>query len=199
LPGQKTDFACFPATHPRGNFGAKITYFSGNLIMYNLFTDGRITGAELQVFRNISGLTRAEFGGLVGVEARTVKFWENGRAGVPADVADRAQHLAGHARQLVEAYLDAETIALVLFKDQNDLAQAIPDESGMPFQCHNAAVYAACAVLDHVRVVWFDRTLYSAFLIEEATTPSDYPVLTRWALTTVPAQALAFKADQPPS
>lgn len=46
-----------------------------------------ITGAELQTLREACNLSRDELAALAGVAARTVKHWENGRAGVPADVA----------------------------------------------------------------------------------------------------------------
>lgn len=46
-----------------------------------------MTGAELQTLREACGLSRDELGARCDVAARTVKHWENGRAGVPADVA----------------------------------------------------------------------------------------------------------------
>lgn len=47
-----------------------------------------MTGAELQTLREACHLSREELADLAGVQARTVKHWENGRAAVPADVAD---------------------------------------------------------------------------------------------------------------
>lgn len=52
------------------------------------------TGAELQTLREAAGLSREALAELVGVQARTVKHWESGRAGVPADVASVALRLA---------------------------------------------------------------------------------------------------------
>lgn len=48
-----------------------------------------LTGPELQSLREACHLSRDELGDLVGVQARTIKHWENGRAAVPQDVADR--------------------------------------------------------------------------------------------------------------
>lgn len=52
------------------------------------------TGAELQTLREAAGLSRDSLAELVGVQARTVKHWENGRSGVPADVAAVVHNLA---------------------------------------------------------------------------------------------------------
>lgn len=46
-----------------------------------------MTGADLQTLREACALSRDDLADLAGVQARTVKHWENGRAGVPADVA----------------------------------------------------------------------------------------------------------------
>lgn len=60
------------------------------------------TGAELQTLREAAGLNRDALAELVGVQARTVKHWENGRAGVPADVADVAHTLARWVRMAAD-------------------------------------------------------------------------------------------------
>ena len=52
------------------------------------------TGAELQTLREAAGLSREAMADLVGVQSRTVKHWEHGRAGVPADVAQVATDAA---------------------------------------------------------------------------------------------------------
>lgn len=44
--------------------------------------------------REAAGLSREALAQLVGVEARTVKHWEHGRTGVPADVAQVASNAA---------------------------------------------------------------------------------------------------------
>lgn len=61
-----------------------------------------MTGAELQTLREAAGLSREALAELVDVEARTVKHWENGRAGVPADVALVAQAAAQWVRVTAE-------------------------------------------------------------------------------------------------
>lgn len=52
-----------------------------------------MTGAELQTLREACNLTRENLGELAGVAARTIKHWEHGRSGVPADVADLIRRL----------------------------------------------------------------------------------------------------------
>lgn len=61
-----------------------------------------MTGAELQCMREACAVSREELADLVGVQSRTVKHWESGRATVPADVAAimvsidiMADHIAG--------------------------------------------------------------------------------------------------------
>ena len=67
------------------------------------FTPTRpLTGAELQTLREACNLTREELGELAGVAARTIKHWESGRAGVPADVAALAQRLDATIQQAAD-------------------------------------------------------------------------------------------------
>lgn len=47
-----------------------------------------LTGAELQTLRENANMPREDLAELAGVQARTIKHWESGRAGVPSDVAD---------------------------------------------------------------------------------------------------------------
>jgi transcriptional regulator with XRE-family HTH domain len=61
-----------------------------------------LTGAELQTLREACNLTREELGDLAGVAARTIKHWESGRAGVPADVAALAQRLDATIQQAAD-------------------------------------------------------------------------------------------------
>lgn len=53
-----------------------------------------MTGAELATWREFAGLSREDLAHLAGVQPRTVKHWESGRAGVPADVQAIAQQAA---------------------------------------------------------------------------------------------------------
>ena len=84
------------------------------------FCPDRISGAELQTMREAAGLSREALAQLVGVEARTVKHWEHGRAGVPADVAQVVQGAAqwvrtasAEALRNVRAQLDPTTTQLM--------------------------------------------------------------------------------------
>lgn len=68
-----------------------------------------MTGAELQTLREACGLSRDELASLAAVAPRTIKHWESGRAGVPADVAqlvrriDQDQEIeAGAAAAMIE-------------------------------------------------------------------------------------------------
>lgn len=74
-------------------------------------TTDTMTGAELKTLREACGLTREDFGDMAGVQARSVKHWENGRAGVPGDVASLAQGLdstvSRAAGELLQHAIDA--------------------------------------------------------------------------------------------
>lgn len=81
-------------------------------------TTDTMTGAELQTLREACGLTREDFGDLAGVQARSVKHWENGRAGVPGDVASLVQGLdAAVSRAAFELLHHAADAALAVGGD----------------------------------------------------------------------------------
>lgn len=163
--------------------------------MIDLDTNGRITGAELQSLREMCGMSREDLAELAGVESRTIKFWETGKNGVPADVTDLALILAGKTRHILHEVLDREAPLLVRFKTQADFNRANPDID-MAYQCWNAAMTAAMAVLEDPRIVWFDLDSYSAWLAEQDSDLDDS--LTAWAAVALHLQAKPFRGDQPP-
>ena len=69
-----------------------------------------MTGAELQTLREACHLSRDELAALAGVQARTLKHWENGRAGVPGDVADLVRSMDARvsraAREVLAQWLE---------------------------------------------------------------------------------------------
>ena len=181
------------------------------------FATNYMTGAELQTMREGCNLSREELGGLVGVAARTVKHWENGRAGVPGDVALSVVSLNG----LIEAVAQVEQVrawrvwqrnpgaqglVLVRYRDDEDAGRMDSVLMGYPVAVHGAVVMRVIAALKNrqdaahnldVRVVWFGAADYGAWLAQVGA--QDTPdALDHWAAQALPAQSLPHRADQPP-
>jgi DNA-binding XRE family transcriptional regulator len=179
-----------------------------------------MTGAELQTLREACGLTRDELGALAGVQARTVKHWENGHsAGVPADVADVVRRLdaqlssacneglqvlvAQAARKSWRAPVD---VVLMRYASAEDLARYRADMAGMPAGVHGALVsrlrlmvptlpgFAGVAV----RIVWMRSDDYEVWR-QANVAPDSEATRDHWAELQVDKQAAAHKADQPPA
>ena len=152
-----------------------------------------MTGAELQTLREACGLEREEFAALADVQARTLKHWENGRAGVPADVAQLARELDAATTQGAAALLqkvrfevaglgEGQPIVLTRYKRTEDM----PAGNTMPAALHAAMLgrvrleLARAGLGRPVRVVWFD-----ADQADDA--------------ARLATQATPHKGDQPPS
>jgi transcriptional regulator with XRE-family HTH domain len=179
-------------------------------------TTDHMTGAELQTLREACGLTREEFADMAQVQARTLKHWESGRAGVPADVAALAVALDWAViRTAAGLVADAkrpagykgDMVALVRYKSAQDLPRGAliggaPGDPQRAALLHGAAVmharHALAASGQAVRVVWFDAVHFSAWCAEHG--GPDTPMARQaWAQASVPAQAIPHRADQPPA
>ena len=162
---------------------------TGGAIMPAMTYPEHMTGAELQTLREGCGLDRDEFAGLADVQARTVKHWENGRAGVPADVAQLARELDAACTQGAAAMLqrvqfedvgapEGQPVVLVRYKTPQDM----PQGQNMPAGLQGAMVARVRLELLRkglaVRVVWHDADQGDA-------------------LAQLQAQALPHRGDQP--
>lgn len=181
-------------------------------------TTAQMTGAELQTLREACGMSRDELAGLADVQARTIKHWEGGRAGVPADVADLVRKLDAmaslSAHEALQAVRDATEqagqapadLALLRYQSADDLARYRADMAGMPAGLHGAIVNRVrlslpwCTGLERVavRVAWMRPADYEAW---RAALGLDDGEATRsqWAAEQVAAQAIPHRADQPPA
>jgi DNA-binding transcriptional regulator YiaG len=183
-----------------------------------------ITGAELQTLREACNLSREDFAELADVQARTVKHWENGRSGVPADVSALALKLdttlteaTAHALDTIKrAHLAAGTapadLALVRYRTAHDLRTNYshagqPSPAGdMPPELHAAIVGRVRLVARHLpqwaalpmRVVWFEPADYAAWLASTSNTDTSES-RAAWAALQVAPQAIPHRADQPPA
>ena len=181
------------------------------------FATNYMTGAELQTMREACHLSRDDLAGLVRVQARTVKHWENGRSGVPADVALAVVNLNG----LIEAVAQVEQVrawrawqrkpgaqglVLVRYREDKDAGRMDSVLTGYPVAVHGAVVMRVIAALKNrqdaahnldVRVVWFGAADYGAWLAQVGA--QDTPdALDHWAAQALPAQSLPHRSDQPP-
>lgn len=180
-------------------------------------TTTHMTGAELQTLREACNLSREEFGELARVAPRTVKHWENGRAGVPADVADIVRNIDDNLTMLTTLELEnvkrrccttdgkPDSYALIRYKADDDLGGYLA-AVGRPFgaQMHSAIISRVRAALvwqswapDHIRVVWFDPHDFTKWL--DLHNIKDTPdARQHWAAQQVDQQAIPHRADQPP-
>lgn len=174
-----------------------------------------LTGAELQTLREACNLTREELGELAGVAARTIKHWESGRAGVPADVADVVARLDATIRRAADQGADAirqamrhhggtvpADVVLMRYRTPGDLARYRPDMAGAPAGAHGAIVarlraQALALGVAAVRVVWMDPDAYEAWRAQRQQ-PDTEATRATWAADQVQAQALPHRGDQPP-
>lgn len=176
----------------------------------------RLTGAELATLRESCNLSRDELAQLVGVQARTVKHWENGRAGVPADVATTVAQLHGLIddavrrqvalfRQLQATMPGPPSLALLRYRTADDMAMHNPELAGYPESAQAAIAAQLLHVLPwlpggadaSVRVIWMDPPAYDAW--RQAQKLADDPATrASWAATQVHTQDQAHRADQPP-
>jgi transcriptional regulator with XRE-family HTH domain len=179
-------------------------------------TTDHMTGAELQTLREACGLTREEFADMAQVQARTLKHWESGRAGVPADVAAlavaldlvitrTAAELIANAQRAPGS--DGDAVALVRYRSAQDLPHLAlvggylghPHKGGL---FHGAAVtiarQALAAMGQAVRVVWFEPDHFATWRAEHGA--DDTPrARQEWAGGVLTLQAIPHRADQPPA
>lgn len=172
-----------------------------------------LTGAELQTLREACHLSRDELGALCGVAPRTVKHWESGRAGVPADVADvvarldaTIQHAADQGAAVIEQAMAHQgtapaDVVLIRYRDADHLARYRPDMAGQPAGVQGAIVQRVAQALRQrgqlVRVIWMQPDAYEAWRVQH-NQPDSEPTRATWAADQMAAQALPHRADQPP-
>jgi transcriptional regulator with XRE-family HTH domain len=171
-----------------------------------------MTGAELATLRQACGLTREDLGALAGVHQRTVKHWESGHAGVPADVAATVARLlasinadvSARRRQILDAGRPPGGLVLVRYRTAEDMARFCPDMAGLPLTVHAATVVQLIQALAFtpglqdlaIRVVYMDAPAYDAWLSACQVQDSD-AARSRWAAGQVEGQALPHRPDQP--
>lgn len=93
--------------------------------------DERMTGGELQTVREYLGLTGDALAGMLGVNPRTLRSWEQGRDRIPVRVREEVEHIenltATAVGELVTALEDARDPAVAVYRTDAELAAARPD------------------------------------------------------------------------
>lgn len=161
------------------------------------------TGAELQTLREACNLTREALAELVGVQARTIKHWENGRSAAPEDVAHTVKRLAfwvlrasaqteAQARaMLAHSALTAKSppvdgAGVVLLRYRQTADMALDDRlNGLRADVHAASVARVALALQAsghtARVVWFEPEAYAQWAAEQGHTEDSSAHRAAWA------------------
>lgn len=167
-----------------------------------------MTGAELQTLREACHLTRDDLADLCQVQARTIKHWENGRSGVPADVSalvlgidqwiDRAA--VQLCAQMTRTNANVHAV-WVRYREPQD-RRKIKHEDGaldrVPEGAHAAAAHRAARACQAPapRVVWFDAEDFDMWRARHKK-PATQASVSEWASLAIHHQAKPHKADQP--
>jgi transcriptional regulator with XRE-family HTH domain len=93
--------------------------------------DERMTGGELQTVREYLGLTGDALSGMLGVNPRTLRSWEQGRDRIPVRVREEVERIenltAAAVGELVTALEDARDPAVAVYRTDAELTAARPD------------------------------------------------------------------------
>lgn len=169
-----------------------------------------MTAAELQTLREACGLSRDELGALAGVQARTVKFWEYGKIGVPADVADLVRevdrNIMSAVSQMVHSIRNKPVADVVFIRYRNeDMPRYRPDLKDFPSSVHSAILSRVRLLLPwsaghldripKIRIVFMMPDQYEAW---RGARPDTEATRAEWAAGQVAVQARPHRADQPP-
>lgn len=160
-----------------------------------------MTGAELQTLREACGLTREELGTLARVQARSIKHWEQGRMGVPADVAAMVQGLYRFTGEQAQTMAKACPAVLLRYSTPEALRAYCPALAKMPLGLHGAIVGKVRALVHAqgkpCRVVWMQAEHYEPWR-QASNLPDSEKTQNLWAAQQIAVQSQPFKADQPP-
>lgn len=144
-----------------------------------------MTGAEIRTLREGVGLSAQALADLVGVSLRAVQGWESGRSAPrTSDVADTLHRLdtaigrsVAELLALIEAHPEAEPV-LIRYSDAADVPAcirgALGEHAELAAAVHGSLVdrarEAAALRGQRLRIVWFDRAGYRAWLGRRADT-----------------------------
>ena len=136
-----------------------------------------MTGAEFKTIRETCGLSVQDFAKIIGVEERSIRYWESGKQSPRSpDVAETLLNIdqqldttAKAVLQLVKSAPELPTeIVLLRYREDGDLWAAMPEWKPLPATCHAAGIARSRAALAdlHVktRIVYFEPDQYHQWL-----------------------------------
>lgn len=142
-----------------------------------------MTAAELKTLRESLGLSAqwvAE--NIANCQLRSYQFWEAGERAVPEDVAEQLEELDERFEDLVEGAVskaeesNANEVALIRYKTDEDLWQASPSMKPLPARAHAALIARTKRDLEALgfdtKIVYFDLLKYQEFLKGRKDTPA---------------------------
>ena len=166
-----------------------------------------MTGAELQTMREACNLSREGLASLAGVQARTIKHWESGRAGVPADVAALIERLDDlidtQASQAIQTLTTTQTPPMLIrYASDDDMRHYLPALRAMPASLQGAILGRASRQLCETfgmqsRIVWMRPEVYEAWRAAHQL-PDTEASRQQWGADQLSAQTRPHRADQPP-
>ena len=138
-----------------------------------------MTGAEFKTIREACGLSVQDFAKIVGVEERSIRYWESGKQTPRTnDVANALLSIDAFLDQAADTVLQfvksapqlPVNIVLLRYRENHDLWAAMPEWKPLPVTCHAAGIARSRAALAdlHVktRIVYFELDLYHRWLNE---------------------------------
>ena len=132
-----------------------------------------MTGAEFKTIREACGLSVQDFSKIIGVEERSIRYWESDKHTPRTnDVADALLKIDAFLEQTAHTVLQfvksapelPADIVLLRYREDGDLWAAMPEWKPLPVTCHAAGIARTRAALAdlHVktRIVYFEPDQY---------------------------------------
>ena len=123
--------------------------------------DERMTPAEFRVFREYLGLTGDWLAEHLGVSARTVRHWEQGKYPIPDGVRLEIEDLEDRTQRFIDALVekisgvDAEDRVVVTYRSDDECRAAHPDIE-FPAAWHRAVVARIAYQVPGLSIVYPD-------------------------------------------
>lgn len=120
--------------------------------------DDRISGAELQIWLDLLGLTYPAAAALLKVRDDTVRHWCSGKEKVPHRVDDEMtaidQYTAAAIGRLVDALRDARDVGVVIYRRDEDMWSQMPELEPYGARWWRMVVARASLEVPGVEVEW---------------------------------------------
>lgn len=119
----------------------------------------RMDGGELQMIREYLGLTIESLAGILSVNPRTIRSWEQGRDPIPERIREEVEQfeaITGAAvSELVAALGDARDPGVVVYRKDEDMHAERPDTAHLTSRWWRHVVARACEEIPGVEIVTY--------------------------------------------